>query len=507
VRIERPVPWVTVLAAVASFVVLSSGPLFRVRRWWDFEDPLANDATIVVINAAVGLVAFSWLVSQGRFRHLDQRALAVAVALVGWLLLGSLWSLDRLDTFRQSLQIASALTIGAAIAAALGAVWFRWALWAALHVGLGWSVAAIYLDRAGTIDSNDDWAGIYFNRNSLALYAALALLVGVFLAADSRSIASAARRGTVVVVLAVFGVIDVRLIAGSDALTPVVALAVALGAAVLCLAGRHLVRRDVDAERLAAVVGLLALAVAVVGWATRHSWLDDLGRRADLTGRLDIWNVALDWGWRRPLHGYGYMGAWGDPTFMAEVEAARGRPVTSAHNSFVDLFLGAGLIGLALLVGLVAALYWRIVPAALRNVLRGTLFPVALLVFLVVENFTETLLIGNQLVVALLGSLLWPRAEPVSELAVGDEPAIPVDEAGRVLGGPAELWRSRTRRRPQAGQQLAVVDHAPHRFGERGVVSDRHDKAVHLVRHDFGRPEAITRDHGQAGGQRLAGHQ
>ena len=123
-------PWVTVLAAVASFVVLSSGPVYRVRTWWDFEDPLANDATIVVINAAVGLVAFSWLVSQGRFRHLDQRALAVAVALVGWLLLGSLWSLDRLDSFRQSLQIASALTIGAAIAAALGAVWFRWALWA-----------------------------------------------------------------------------------------------------------------------------------------------------------------------------------------------------------------------------------------------------------------------------------------------------------------------------------------------------------------------------------------
>jgi hypothetical protein len=501
------VPWVTVFAAVASFVVLSSGPLYRLRTWWDYEDPLADDATIVVINAAVGLVAFSWLVSQGRFRHLDQRALAVAAGLVGWLLVGSLWSLDRLETLRQSLQIASALTIGAAIAAALGAVWFRWALWAGLHVGLCWSVAAIYLDRAGTIDSNNDWAGIFFNRNSLALYAALALLVAVFLAADARSIGSAPGRWGVAALLIVFGVVDVRLIAGSDALTPVVALVIALAAAVLCAAGRHLVRRDVDAERLAAVAGLLALAVAVVGWATRHSWLDDLGRRADLTGRLDIWNVALDRGWQRPLHGYGYMGAWRDPTFLAEVEAARGRVVFSAHNSFVDLFLGAGLVGLALLVGLVAALYWRTVPAALRGARADTLFPVALLVFLVVENFTETLFVGNELVVALFGSLLWPRAEPVSELAVRDEPAIPVDEGGRVLGGPAELWRSGLRRRLQPGQQLAVVDQALHRSGERGGVADRHDEAVHVIGHDFGRPEAVARDHGQAGRQGLAGHQ
>lgn len=436
---QRPVPWPTVLAAVASFVVLSMGPLYRVRTWWDYEDPLATDATIVVINAAVGLVAFSWLVSQGRFRQLDQRASAVAVGLFGWLLLGSAWSLDRLETLRQALQIASALTIGAAIAAALGAVWFRWALWAALHVGLCWSLVAIYLDRAGTIDRSGNWAGIFFNRNSLALYAALALLAAAFLAADARSITLPLRRWSVIAVLAVFGVIDVRLIAGSDALTPVVALAVALGAAALCWAGRHLVRRDVDAERLAAVVGGLALTVAVVGWATRHSWLDNLGRRADLTGRLDLWNVALDWGWRRPLHGYGYMGAWSDPTFLAEVEAARGRLEGSAHNSFVDLFLGAGLIGLALAVGLVAVLYWRTAPEALRGVRPDTLFPVALLVFIVVENFTETLLIGNQLVVALLGSLLWPRPEPVSELALVDEAAIPADEGGRVVGGPAEL--------------------------------------------------------------------
>ena len=340
---ERPVPWPTVVAAVASLVVLSTGPLYRLRTWWDYEDPLATDATVVVLNAAVGLVALSWLVSQGRFRQLDQRALAVAAALVGWLLLGSLWSLDRLETFRQALQIATALTIGAAIAAALGAVWFRWALWAALQVGLGWSVVAIYLDRSGTIDSNGDWAGIFFNRNSLALYAALALLVAVFIAADARSIESAPRRWSVVAVLVAFGIVDVRLIAGSDALTPVVALGVALAAVGLCAAGRHLVRREVDAERLAAVVGGVALAVAAVGWATRHSWLDNLGRRADLTGRLDLWNVALDWAWRRPLHGYGYMAAWSDPTLPWPRWRRPGAGCEgSAHNSFVDMFLGAG---------------------------------------------------------------------------------------------------------------------------------------------------------------------
>jgi exopolysaccharide production protein ExoQ len=502
---ERPVPWPTVVAAVASLVVLSSGPLFRLRTWWDFEDPLATDATIVVVNAAVGLVALSWLASQGRFRLLDQRALTVAAALVGWLLLGSLWSLDRLETMRHALQIATALTIGAAVAAALGAVWFRWALWAALQVGLGWSVAAIYLDRSGTIDLNGDWAGIFFNRNSLALYAALALLVTVFIAADARSIESPPRRWSVVAVLVAFGIVDVRLIAGSDALTPLVAVSVALAAVGLCAAGRHLVRREVDAERLAAVVGGVALAVAAISWATRHSWLDNLGRRADLTGRLDLWNVALDWAWRRPLHGYGYMAAWTDPTFMAEVEAARGRLEGSAHSSYVDAFLGAGLIGLALMVGLIAALYWRTVPEALRGDRPDTLFPVALLVFVVVQNLTETLIIGNQLVVALLGSLLWPRPEPMSEIALGDEAAVPVNEGSGVFGGPAQLWRMGARGRAQPLEQLAIVNQPLHRAGDRGIVGDRHDEAVHPVVHHLGRPNAVARDHRQPGGERLPG--
>jgi exopolysaccharide production protein ExoQ len=505
VRIERPVPWPTVLAAVASLFVLTTGPLYRLRTWWDYEDPLATDAFVVVLNAAIGLVAFSWLVSQGRFRQLDQRALAVAAALVGWLLLGSLWSLNRLETFRHAMQIASALTVGAAIAAALGAVWFRWVLWAGLHVGLVWSVIAIYLHRSGTLDNNSDWAGVYYNRNFLALYAALALLVAVFLAADARSIESAAKRWAVVAVLVGFGAVDVRLIAGSDALTPVVSFTVALAAVAVCWAGSRLVRRDVDANRLAAVVGLVALAAAVVAWTTRRSWLDELGRRGDLTGRVAAWNVSLDWAWRRPLHGYGYMAAWREPGFQAEVEAARGRVLVHAHNSFVDVFLGAGLIGLALAVGLVAALYWRTVPVALRMVSAATLFPVALLVFVVVENLTETLLVGNQLIVALLGSLLWPRPEPVSDVAVSDEAAVPVDEGSGVLGGPAEFWRMGPRGRAQPLEQLAIVDQPLHRVGERGVVGDRHDEAVRPVGHDLGGPEAVARDHGQPGGERLPG--
>lgn len=405
-RDERSANAALFVLAAAAMVALTSGPLYRVRTWWSYEDPLGRDAAVVAVHAAFGVLAIAWLVTQARWRRLDQRALVAAGALVALILVTAIWSLDRGETFRQGLQIASSLAVGAAAALALGARRFAWALWAACHTGLAWSVAAVYLDRPGTLDHNGDWAGVFFNRNSLALYAALGVLVSAFLLAPSWRRLGDVPSWAVGVVLAATIVMDVRLVAGSDAFTPLVALAAAGVAVALALVARRVVASGVPATRVVVVAGSVALVVAAVGWATRGAWLGLAGRDSDLTGRSDVWDVAFEWAWRRPFRGFGYLGAWSDSRFLADIASARGTLLGSAHNSFVEAFLGIGLLGVAALVALVIVLYLRTAVAAVRSGRAAALFPFAVLVFVVVENLTETLFVGNQLVVALFGALL-----------------------------------------------------------------------------------------------------
>jgi O-antigen ligase len=390
-----------VIVALA-LVALTTGPLYRVRSWWAYDDPLATDPVVVTVHALFGVAAATWMVTHRRSVPVTA-ALVLAGAVSGWLLLSTLWSTDPGTTLREALQIASALLVGMAGCLALGRRWFAGALWVAVHVGLAWSFIAIQTERAGTQDARGDWAGIFFNRNSLGLTAALGILLGVVILIDGR--AARSRPLAVDGVVAVVLLIDARLLLGSAARTPWVAVAAAGAGAVGVLGAHRLVREGRSATAVAAIGGAVLAALGGLAWLTRHQWLDDLGRSSDLTGRAEVWDVAVDTWRQRPILGHGYLARWSDPSFVAEVEAASGHLLTSAHNAFVEVLLGAGAIGLILFVGFIAALWMSSVTDALERPTVVATATVAVLVFVVVENLTETLFVGNQLAVALLGAI------------------------------------------------------------------------------------------------------
>ncbi|MET1756159.1 O-antigen ligase family protein [Novosphingobium sp. RD2P27] len=80
--------------------------------------------------------------------------------------------------------------------------------------------------------------------------------------------------------------------------------------------------------------------------------LASLGRDATLTGRTEIWQTALTYIVREPLIGYGF-GSGVYAGFVVEVGRLHG--VHDAHNGYLDLLLGAGVIGLALFLAAVVA--------------------------------------------------------------------------------------------------------------------------------------------------------
>jgi|GEM_PF-824073 len=96
-----------------------------------------------------------------------------------------------------------------------------------------------------------------------------------------------------------------------------------------------------------AVVLLLAAAVVIIASTSLAAVLEMLGRDTTLTGRTDIWKLALDGIESRPAAGFGFMSA----TYggIAQLFFERGH-VLDPHNGFLDLTLGLGLIGLLLIL-------------------------------------------------------------------------------------------------------------------------------------------------------------
>ncbi len=403
---------VGVLVAVGTFLY-TTGPLYRFRTWWGFEDPLAADWYVIGVQTALGLLAAVALARSGRWRRVDRRLVVLALALVGWLMLGALWSADGSTTLRESALIGVALVAGVGAAAVAGDRLLVLAAWVGVHLGLGWSAVLIALVRPNSQDANGEWTGVYFNPNSLALVAAFGILLAVVLfamVATRRFALDANGRLMALVIVGASIVADLWLISGTGARTPLFGLVIALAVAACAVAAQRAVgprgRWSVDTRVVSGVFGVALVAASLMAWWTRDSWLSSIGRTSELTGRTAMWDVALDWFAERPLAGQGYLGAWYDPGFRADMLAARGAVLGSTHNSFIELLLGAGLIGFGLAVGLYALLWLAAGDRALSE--RGVVaaWPLAVLVYVIVENVGETLFVGGQLMVAVTGALM-----------------------------------------------------------------------------------------------------
>lgn len=397
---------VAVVVAMGT-LIFTTGPLYRVRTWWSFDDPLAADWFVISVQVALGLAAAVALLRFRRWRRVDRRLALVALGLVAWLALGSLWSASPSTTLRESLLIGVALVAGAGAAAAAGDRLLIIASWIGVHIGLGWSAVMIALVRPGT-QFHGQWTGVYFNPNSLALVAAFGILLSVILLVmvATRRISLPTRwRLVALVAIAASVVADLRLSAGTGALTPLFGLGVALVVGAAAIAARRLVA-PADAGRTAVIAGVGLVGVGAVAWFTRGSWLSAFDRTSELTGRTVMWDVALDWFTKRPIVGQGYLGAWYDPEFTAEMLEARGEVLGSTHNSFVELLLGAGLVGFALGVGLYALLWSAAGTRALGGRWAVSVWPLAALVYVVVEQLGETLFVGGHLMVVVTGALI-----------------------------------------------------------------------------------------------------
>jgi exopolysaccharide production protein ExoQ len=258
-------------------------------------------------------------------------------------------------------------------------------------VGLG-AVASlaviIFLPGVG-LTAEGDWQGIYYTKNLLGRMMALGLLCfGVL------SISQRRHRAKYVVMFLLCCALLLLSKSSTAVVVSIVMLAVLLCRKALFLRTRQL---------LAIAVILVPFLACALFWLVESSdqILRVLGRTSSLTGRVPLWEMVAKEIAVHPFLGHGFTAFWHSwegervsDTVAWEVA------VPHAHNGFLEVWLGLGIIGLALVViGL-----WRnfrfAVRAARNHREVDQAWPLLLVVFTVFYNLTETSLLA-------VNSILW----------------------------------------------------------------------------------------------------
>ena len=143
-----------------------------------------------------------------------------------------------------------------------------------------------------------------------------------------------------------FAALALVLVLMSTSKTSLVSLVLGVGAIGFVLVARRGPAAGAAAT-WAGVTGVVLLAAFILFAA--DVFFAILGKDATLTGRTKIWSAVMREIEDRPWLGYGYQAVWGDKTGwgpFAWISKNAGFQAQHAHNSWLEQWLGMGLVGL-----------------------------------------------------------------------------------------------------------------------------------------------------------------
>jgi exopolysaccharide production protein ExoQ len=181
------------------------------------------------------------------------------------------------------------------------------------------------------------WRGVFMHRNSLGAMTVLNMLIVLLLLLEA---------GRWKALLWADFVLSLVLLVGSGAKSPIV-----VGTAVLITLGLvHLLRQNRRYLLPGLALGTSAIILLMLNF---DALLDLLGRDASLTGRINLWAALVDVIKSNWLLGYGFEAFWADHIGpLRRVVGAINWQPSHAHNQFLEVWVGLGIVGLALFFGL-----------------------------------------------------------------------------------------------------------------------------------------------------------
>ena len=233
------------------------------------------------------------------------------------------------------------------------------------------------------IDGGFAFNGAFSSKNQLGYFATLAIIFSlslVFIFQTHRTLWPLA------LVTAGMGFVLLWMSDSATSLLSAIAAFAAIGFMGVVLNLAPVLRR---AAVFLVVTGAVVLGGASLRFGAFDAVLGAFGRDASLTGRTYLWSEALEFGAEQPVLGLGYNAFWvhGRPAAeqLWQEFYITARTGFHFHNLLIETYVGAGLIGLALVGALCLLLFIMPLSAALGKGSVGsiTLFSGLAILFLV----------------------------------------------------------------------------------------------------------------------------
>lgn len=124
-----------------------------------------------------------------------------------------------------------------------------------------------------------------------------------------------------------------------------------------------------------------------------------------LTGRSPVWRECMVYAVERPFHGFGFNSFW-TPKRVVDISARARWAVPGAHNGYLELVLGLGIVGLALYVAILGGALGKAWVRARQSGDATIRFQVSTLVFfslvMALEEIATSVTLENFVVLTLL---------------------------------------------------------------------------------------------------------
>lgn len=169
--------------------------------------------------------------------------------------------------------------------------------------------------------------------------------------------------------------------------------------ACVCVAALAVWRTSGRGAKTSVKIFLLILASFVVGFVILNNavpLLEMIGKDPTLTGRTDVWALALDRAADRPFLGFGYRAYWieGNKIRLMATESWADH-INHGHNTYLDLFVELGYLGLVGFIAILGILFSNVFSRICHSNDYVNIWAISSICFILIRGMAESTILQH----------------------------------------------------------------------------------------------------------------